>query len=232
VSSGILSLSAALKMLAQNANAATAEVERTVRVVDSIPESDAVDGIRKAIDEAEKSAKRLLGLRAGATANQTLPTGGATTGAEDDFRSRPDPDNPLSILEQVGQQDLIAEIAKTPMGRYLESYITLLTEKLTKGFALTAERANVIDEALNAPFIGARWIIEHFAGTSGKKFNFNQLETEIKKLVAAQQKLARDLQRGKTNAKAPTSGTVGKPKEKECAPSTSLSVLLQAGALR
>jgi hypothetical protein len=231
MSSGILSLSAALKMLAQNANAATAEVERTVSVVDSIPESDAVDGIRKAIDDTEKSAKRLLGLRAGATADRTLAIGGSAPGAADDSRSR-DPDNPLSILEQVGQQDLIAEIAKTPMGRYLESYITLLTEKLTKGFALTAERANVIDEALNAPFIGARWIIEHFAGTSGKKFNFNQLETEIKKLVAAQQKLARDLQRGKTNAKAPTSGTVGKPKEKECAPSTSLSVLLNAGALR
>jgi hypothetical protein len=225
--SGIISLSGALKLLAQRANEATAEVERTVRVVDSIPESDAVDGIRKAIDETEKSAKRLLGLRAGATADQTLATIAGTTGTADDSRSR-DSDNPLSILEQVGQQDLIEQIGNTPFGLYLEKYIELLTEKLTKGTALTAERWKVIDEALYAEKIGAKWIIEHLAGTSGKKFNFNQLETEIKKLVLAQQKLAKDIRNGKTT-KPPT---IGKPKEKECAPSTSLSVLLNAGALR
>ncbi len=130
----------------------------------------------------------------------------------------------------IGQKEVIAQLEADPrFGTVIDQAAALLIERLTKGFNITPQRQQEINEALYKKDIGAFDIIKKLTGALGQKFNVAQFEADIKKLVAMQQNLALAAKRA---GKATTSGTVGIPPSTSCGADTSLDLLLNAGALR
>jgi len=238
MASGILSLSGALKLLAQNANAATAEVERTVRVVDSIPDSDAVDGIRKAIDETEKSVLRLLGLRAGQTISGGRTTeAGADADAEEETRDRRNLTthlvNTRSLLDELlsFRGDVLANETFDPSGQKTGSvtYAAAVQWMLDYIKGLEQNERAFRDPTRHRPTSAGGLenlanIFERFFGT-----RFGRLEDLAREMMKRTKEAQKQTLK---NVKTSTSGTLGKPQQKSCGGESSLSILLQSGGLR
>lgn len=207
----------------------TIVAKETVAMVDGVrPAVERMtDGMKDAEDEADK-LKSALRFTAGGSKSTSARPGASDAGRR--FGGGGD-DPETSILDRLpSQQDLIDQIQDTTFGKYLDKYAELFVEQLTKGSRLSPERIKVIQEAIYAEDIGAQDIIRKLTGSAGKKFDFSKFEFELKKMVKAQQDLERAIRQGRA-PKSTGTPFASAPKE-SCAPSSSLSTLLQSGALR
>lgn len=219
---GLLAVNLALATVRAQADATTASLLSTTRAIKDFPTIDYGDDART-VNGAESTAPQLQGFRSG---GRSVGQPAAEATATDESRRG---DGEPSLIQQLGQQDLIAKLLSSGVGPYLQEYIKLYMEQLTKGFGLDPYRARVIDEALHAQKIGAESIIKTFGGGVGQKFSFAQLEAELKRIFAAQQETQRMIRKGQS-PKGPTSGTLGTATTPS--PSGSLTLSLFSGALR
>lgn len=245
--SGIGSLSRALKVLRARAGDAAKGLEEATEAAKDLGKEDAGKGLEKVTkgtERAKEDAKEVeeilkrISLRSGSGGGSSTTSSGGGGGATS---SGPGTADDRTLIERLSQQDVISRLQGTKttfadgggvdIGAYLEKYVELYMELLVKGAdrTLTPRRQRVIEEALYRRDIGAQDIIRRFGGTEGKRLNFSQLESDIKKLLRAQQDEARAAKRSGTTS---TSGTTGRTKTESCSQPTALSILQQSGALR
>lgn len=214
------------------------ETERTKESLGELPAvaTDAVDGVadglREVTTEAAQAHRSLQGFRAGGTATGLARTGGtgAAPAASGDrtFTQQ-------EIIEQIRNTTAVANGAQFDVGAVLDRYIELYTDMLVRGAAqtLTPQRQAMIERALYARNIGARDLIQNFAGAAGRKINFSQLEADIKRMLRMQQDAERAIRQGRgVTPTGSTSGTLGRQPTQTCGPTSSLDLLLKSGALR
>jgi hypothetical protein len=231
---------AALRKEATETNAALGETPKAAaEAVDA-----ATDGLREVAEEAAATYRR-LGFASGSrsVAGSVPPAGGVGAGTGGAIGGGGEEGEESGALApQFTQQEILDEIRNTtvgkagvgsyPIGQLVDRYIELFTELLVKGAAqtLTPARQAMIERALYANDIGAQDLIRTFAGAAGRKINFSQLEADIKKILRAQQEAARATRNGRSLPRS--SGSLGTSKPETCGNQTSLSTLLNAGALR
>lgn len=245
--SGIGKMSKALQILRMRAGDAAKGLDETTDAAKELGKGDVgkgLDDVTKGTKRAKEDAKEVeevlkrISLRSGSGSSATTGGGSSSSGGG---TSGPGAADDRTLIERLSQQDVISRLQGTKtnfadgggvdIGAYLEKYVELYMELLVKGAdrTLTPRRQRVIEEALYRRDIGAQDIIRRFGGTEGKKLNFSQLESDIKKLLRAQQDVARAAKRSGTTS---TTGTTGRTKTEACSQPTALSILQQSGALR
>lgn len=130
-----------------------------------------------------------------------------------------------SFLRGDQQKGYAEEIGQTGFAGYLD--------EIARIFAYLAKPRQQTEAEINKQIRLERSvqvfedIIRRFAGQAGQRFDFAALQSEIRKLVRAQEADARNAARS-----APRSGGAGKTKTTGCQPADSITTLVSSGDLR